>query len=91
MLLGPAGTAGSFTVPVRIAVLRKRDHEPEVSKLYHSTVTLGQSETEAEFTIVSEPLCVPFIQDHTDEDYSIRVGIDEGPAKNEKPGKGAKR
>jgi hypothetical protein len=91
VLLGPAGTAGSYSVPVRIAVLHKSDHEPEVSKLYHTTVTLGQSESEAEFTIVSEPLRVPFIQDHSDEDYSIRVGIDEGPAKNEKPRKGAKR
>ena len=90
VLLGPAGSAGSFTVPVRMAILRKSDNEPEVSKLYHATVNVGQSETEADFTIVSEPIHVPFIQDHSEEDYSIRVGIDEGPLKDEKPRKGAK-
>jgi hypothetical protein len=90
VLLGPAGSAGSFTVPVRMAILRKSDNEPEVSKLYHAKVNIGQSETEADFTIVSEPIHVPFIQDHSEEDYSIRVGIDEGPMKDEKPRKGAK-
>jgi hypothetical protein len=91
VLLGPAGSSGSFTVPVRMAILRKKDSEPELSKLYHATVTLGQSETQAEFSIVSESLHVPFIQDHSEQDYTIRVGIDEGPAKEEKPHNGAKR
>jgi hypothetical protein len=87
VLLGPAGTAGSFTVPVRMAVLRKWDNEPMVSKLYHSTVNITPSETQADFTTVSESLNVPFMQD----DYTIRVGIDEGPATDEKARKGAKR
>jgi hypothetical protein len=91
VLLGPAGNSGSFTVPVRMAILRKADNQPELSKLYHATVTLGQGETETDFTIVSESLHVPFIQDHTEQDYTIKVGIDEGPAKEEKPRKGAKR
>ncbi len=91
VLLGPAGNSGSFTVPVRMAILRKKDNQPELSKLYHATVTLGQSETQAEFSIVSESLHVPFIQDHSEQDYTIKVGIDEGPAKEEKPHKGTKR
>jgi hypothetical protein len=92
VLLGPAGSAGSFTVPVRMAILRKKDNEPELSKLYHATVNVDQSETQAEFSIVSELLHVPFIQDHSEQDYIIKVGIDEGQAKAEKPHKGgAKR
>jgi hypothetical protein len=91
VLLGPAGSPGSFTVPVRMAILRKKDSEPELSKLYHATVNVGQSETQAEFSIVSESLHVPFIQDHAEQDYTIKVGIDEGPPKAEKPHKGAKR
>ena len=90
VLLGPAGSAGSFTVPVRMAILRKTDNQPELSKLYHATVAVGQSATEAEFSIVSEALHVPFIQDHAEQDYTIKVGIDEGPAKTEKPHKGGK-
>ena len=91
VLLGPAGSPGSFTVPVRMAILRKKDSGPELSKLYHATVNVGQSETQAEFSIVSESLQVPFSQDHAEQDYTIRVGIDEGPAKAEKPHKGAKQ
>jgi hypothetical protein len=82
VLLGPAGSSGSYTVPVRMAILRKSDNEPEVSKLYHTAVKVGQSETETDFTIVSESLHVRFVQDHAEADYTIRVGIDEGPGRD---------
>ena len=75
-------------MPVRMAILRKKDNEPELSQLYHATVNVGQSETQADFSIVSELLHVPFNQEHSEQDYMIRVGIDEGPAKAEKPHKG---
>jgi hypothetical protein len=76
VLLGPAGTSGSYTVPVRMTVLRKMDNEQVLAKLYHAAANISQSATEAEFTIVSELLRVPFIQEHTEEDYTIRVGIE---------------
>jgi hypothetical protein len=84
VLLGPAGSPGSFSVPVRMSVLRERDNQPIVSKLYSAAVTVAAGETRADFTIVSEPLRVPFIQDHAEDDYTIKVGIDEG-AGTEKP------
>lgn len=91
VLLGPAGGAGSFSVPVRMAVLRKQDNQPLVSKLYRASVTIGSGQTQGDFTIVSEPLLVPFIQDHAEDNYTIRVGIDEGPGAEEKARKGGKR
>ncbi|MGH6839561.1 MAG: hypothetical protein ACREDT_12340 [Methylocella sp.] len=90
VLLGPAGGPGSFTVPVRVSVLRERDNQPIVSKLYRATVTVPASETKADFTVVSEPLRVPFIQDHAEDDYTIKVGIDEGTSTEKPAGKGAK-
>ena len=90
VLLGPAGSPGGFSVPVRIAVLHERDNQPIVSKLYRATVTVAVSETQADFTIVSEPLRVPFIQDHAEDDYTIRVGIDEGASADKPAGKSAK-
>ncbi|MGH6934802.1 MAG: hypothetical protein ACRED2_01220, partial [Methylocella sp.] len=69
VLLGPAGSPGAFSVPVRMAVLRARDNLPIVSKLYHAAVTVAAGQTGADFTIVSEPLRVPFIQDHAKDDY----------------------
>ncbi|MGA7383521.1 MAG: hypothetical protein WBW81_02140 [Methylocella sp.] len=90
VLLGPAGSPGSFSVPVRMAVLRERDNQPIVSKLYRAAATVAEGETRADFTIVSEPLRVPFIQDHAEDDYTIKVGIDEGPSADKSAGKGAK-
>jgi hypothetical protein len=91
VLLGPAGNAGNFTVPVRMAIFRKSENEPEVSKLYQATVNIGQNEPQAAFTIISEPLRVPFIQIHGEEDYAIRVGIDEGKASDGKTRNGGIR
>ncbi|MGH6842856.1 MAG: hypothetical protein ACREDV_12345 [Methylocella sp.] len=90
VLLGPAGSPGAFSVPVRMAVLRERDDSPIVSKLYHAAVTVAAGETRADFTIVSEPLRVPFIQDHAESDYTIKVGIDEGAGGDKPAAKGAK-
>jgi hypothetical protein len=90
VLLGPAGSPGGFSVPVRMAILRERDNLPLVSKLYRAAVTVAAGETRADFTIVSEPLRVPFIQDHAENDYTIKVGIDEGASTNKSAGKGAK-
>jgi hypothetical protein len=90
VLLGPAGSPGSFSVPVRMSVLRERDNQPIVSKLYRAAVTVTAGETRADFTVVSEPLRVPFIQDHAEDDYTIKVGIDEGPSADKPAAKHAK-
>jgi hypothetical protein len=90
VLLGPAGSPGSFSVPVRMAVLREHDNQLIVSKLYRAAVTVAAGETRADFTVVSEPLRVPFIQDHAEDDYTIRVGIDEGASADGKGRKDAK-
>ena len=90
VLLGPAGSPGSFSVPVRMAILRERDNQPIISKLYRAAVTVAAGETRADFTIVSEPLRVPFIQDHAEDDYTIKVGIDDGASADKPAGKHAK-
>jgi hypothetical protein len=81
VLLGPAGAPGSFSVPVRVAVVRESDNAPVVSKLYSANVNVPAGQTEGSFTIVTEPMLAPFIQQHTADDYTIKVGIDAGGAK----------
>ncbi len=90
VLLGPAGSPGSFSVPVRMAVLHEKNNEPVTSKIYHASVTVTNGETQADFTIVSDLLRVPFIQDHAEDDYAIKVGIDEGTPAAKPAGKSAK-
>jgi hypothetical protein len=80
VLLGPAGAPASFSVPLRVAIVSKKDHETVVSKLYHVAATIQSGQDQTDFNLVSEPLLVPFFQDHADLDYEIKVGIDEGAA-----------
>ena len=80
VLLGPVGQPGSFNVPIRIAVRRDSDQQPAAGKLYQVPTTVPFGQTQGEFTLVSEPLAVPFIQAHADEDYTILVGFDDHTA-----------
>ncbi len=82
VLLGPAGAPGAFTVPIRIAIVRETDQAPVVSKLYTASVNVIPGQTEAPYTLVTEPMLAPFIQSHTADDYTIKVGID---AEGQKP------
>ncbi|WP_395698338.1 hypothetical protein [Methylocella sp.] len=81
VLLGPAGQPGSFSVPVRVAVVNNRDNDVIVSKLFHATATIPAGEAEAEFSVVTDPLLAPYTQDHAEDDYTIKVGLDEAGAK----------
>jgi len=81
VLLGPAGAPGSFSVPVRVAIVKTTTDETAViSKLYTASVNVAPGQTEGGFTIVTEPMLAPFIQEHTADDYTIKVGIDTGGA-----------
>lgn len=92
VLLGPAGAPGSFSIPVRIAIRRESDQKPAVAKLYQVPATVAPGETQGPFTLVSDPLTVPFLQAHADEDYAVLVGFDEhGAAPGGKPAAGSKK
>jgi hypothetical protein len=91
VLLGPAGAPASFSVPLRVAIIGTKDNHPILTKLYHVAATIPAGQAGADFSLVTEPLLVPFTQDHTEDDYTIKVGIDEGPEKAEKPEKAAKQ
>lgn len=84
VLLGPAGAPASFSVPLRVAIVGTKDNEPIVTKLYRVAATIAAGQAQTEFTLVTEPLLVPFTQDHAEDDYTIKVGIDEGPQKADK-------
>lgn len=76
-LVGPAGAPGSFTAPVRIAVRNDNDRSVLTSKFYSVPVTIQPGNSQADFTVVSDPITVPFTKAHADEDYTILVGFDE--------------
>ncbi len=76
VLLGPVGSPGNFTAPVRVAVIRESDQQPIVSKLYQVPVSVPAGQTQALFTLVTEPLDVPYTHANSQHDYTIKVGFD---------------
>ena len=84
ILLGPLGSPGSFIAPIRVAIVRESDQKPVVSKLYRLGVNVPTGQTEAPFTLVTEPLNVPYTHANAQHDYTIKVGFDAAPSSGEK-------
>lgn len=77
-LLGPAGSPGSFSAPVRIAIRQdSAGGKILLSKVYTASATLSAAD-DAPFSLVSDPIDVPFIREQADQDYTILVGFDTG-------------
>ena len=76
VLLGPAGTPGTYPAPVRIVIINRADGSATVSKLYQVPAGIAAGQTEGPFTIVTEPLSVPVTSKFPDQDYVIKIGFD---------------
>ncbi len=71
VLLGPAGEAGDYTIPVRFAV--ERDDLAVFSQKYDIPVTLANGEQSKDFVKVVDNVAIPFIGG---ENIVIWVGFD---------------
>lgn len=78
VLLGPTGSPGAFTVPVRIAVRHDGDGKAVATKFYQVPATIGAGSDATTFQVVSDPIAVPFVTANADDDYTILVGFDTG-------------
>jgi hypothetical protein len=76
VLIGPKGSPGSFSAPVRVAIRHESEGKAILSKLYKVPVTVPAGATEAPFSLVTEALMVPMVPVRADEDYTILVGFD---------------
>lgn len=76
VLIGPAGSAGSFSVPVRVAIQRVNDLKVETSKVYKVAVSVAPGETQGSFQLITEPILVPYKHEDASDDYAIIVGFD---------------
>jgi hypothetical protein len=77
VLLGPAGTAGRFDVPIRVAVFSEAQQKAVESKLFRVPVAVGAGQASVPFDFVSEPITVAIPQGRS-RDYSIKIGFDAG-------------
>lgn len=81
VLLGPAGSAGTYTAPVRVMV--KRGDKVLVSRLQRTTATVPSGDTQARFVVIEDNMIVP----RQGEELSIVVGLDPSGRAGEAPRK----
>lgn len=91
-VLGPLGQPGAYSGNVRIAVRKQKDDSIVASKIYRASATIPAGATRAEFHIVADPISVPVIGAHAQEDYDILVGFAQGGAESaDKPARAGKK
>jgi hypothetical protein len=79
LAIGPAGSPGVYSAPLRVTVRREVDQQPAYSKVYKVEAdTAGAAQTLFQF--VSEPIVLPMTRTELADDYSIILGFDNGPA-----------
>jgi hypothetical protein len=74
VLLGPNGKAGSYSVPIKIVVKRRKDTVTQRSTRLN--VTVPGNDTQAEFAYVDESITLPISQFDPGDEYDIFVGLD---------------
>jgi hypothetical protein len=77
LLIGPAGSPGSYSSALHITVKREADGKPVYQKTLSVAANTG-AEAQAPFRIVTEPILLPLTRAHLDDDYSISVGLGSG-------------
>lgn len=78
-LLGPSGSPGTFTVPVRFVA--KRGEKVVASKLQRQTVTIPQGETNASFVAIEDTMVVP----KDGAELELFAGLDASGGAGEQP------
>jgi hypothetical protein len=85
VILGPAGTAGTVALPIRLAVV-KEGLEPKTvwTKFYSVPVTMPPGQPNVLFSHVEEDMTVPMPPGNEFDQYVIYVGFDPDGAPVEK-------
>ena len=77
VVIGPAGSAGTYSVPLRITVVREDDKKPVFSRTYKIEATTDGMSAGA-FRLVTDPILVPMPTLQLADIYSISVGFEGG-------------
>jgi hypothetical protein len=75
VVLGPAGSPGSYSAPLRIAIRQQQGEKFLASKVFNVGATIAPGASRGEFTVVTEPFAVPFTTEHAADDYEVVVGF----------------
>jgi hypothetical protein len=76
-VVGPAGSAGTYTAPLTVSVRRTSDEKTIVAKTYTVGGAAGADQAGLN-SIVTEPLSVPYINERAADDYEIVLAFGRG-------------
>jgi hypothetical protein len=76
-VIGPAGSPGTYTAPLRVSLKKVAGEETITSKVYRVGGAVGSTGTSIN-TLIADPLAAPYTTQHADEDYEVVLGFGEG-------------
>ena len=77
VVIGPAGSAGTFSAPLKITVTKQGDDKPVFSQTYRVEATTD-GVSAGQFRIVTDPISLPMPTLQLADVYSITVGFEGG-------------
>jgi hypothetical protein len=77
VVIGPAGSAGTFSAPIRIEITQLSNDKPVFSQTYRAEATTDGVRA-GQFRIVTDPISVPMPTLQLADLYSITVGFENG-------------
>ena len=77
VVIGPAGSAGTYSVPLKVVVTREGDKKQVYSKTFKVEATTD-GVTAGAFQLVTEPILVPMPTLQLADIYTISVGFEGG-------------
>jgi hypothetical protein len=79
VVIGPAGSAGTSSAPLKITVSKQGDDKPVFSQTYRVEATTD-GVSAGQFRIVTDPIALPMPTLQLSDVYSITVGFEGGTA-----------
>jgi len=77
LVVGPAGSPGTYSVPLQITVIEDADKKPVYSKIYKIEATADATNS-GQFRIVADPIVVPMPTLQLASVYSVTIGFEGG-------------
>jgi hypothetical protein len=77
LVIGPAGSPGTYSVPLSITVTQEADKKPVYSKTYKIEATADATNS-GQFRIVADPIVLPMPTLQLANVYSITIGFEGG-------------
>ena len=84
LVIGPAGSAGTFSAPLKITVTHEADKKEVFSQTYKVEAT-SDGIAAGSFRVVTDPIMLPLTTLQLADVYSISVGFEGGTARASAP------